>query len=437
MWFDESAFYQIYPLGFCGAEAENDGGAVRHRLHLIEEQIPHIRACGFNAVLLNPLFESERHGYDTIDFFRVDRRLGDNDDLKRLVGKFHEAGIRVVLDGVFNHVGRRFFAFEEVRARREGTDKKDWFYIDFGGNTQYNDGFRYEGWEGHMELVRLNLSCPAVTEYIRRAVEFWIDEFGIDGLRLDVAYLLPDWFFGFLRGVVSSRRADFFLMGEVVHIQNFAKNVQPGLLDSITDYECCKGLVSALNSDNFFEIAHSLERLFGLQPWCLYTGKNLFSFVDNHDISRAYTALKDKRKAAAMYAVLFCMPGIPCVYYGSEYGAEGDKSQGDAALRPAFSAIARTEGALCELIAKLCRIRTQSRALAYGNYEKRVLSNKYFCFSRESGGERIFCAANISDAAVTFHAAEGEGADLLTGESVSLADFTLESFSVKILSQKF
>ena len=150
MWFDESVFYQIYPLGYCGAERENDFGEVRHRLTCIEEQIPYIRDCGFNAVLFNPLFESERHGYDTVDFFHIDRRLGDNADFKRLVEKFHEAGIRVVLDGVFNHVGRRFSAFEEVREKGQSSDKKDWFHIDFGGNTAYNDGFWYEGWEGHM-----------------------------------------------------------------------------------------------------------------------------------------------------------------------------------------------------------------------------------------------------------------------------------------------
>ena len=433
MWFDESAFYQIYPLGFCGAEPENDSGSVRHRLGLIEEQISHIKEMGFSAVLFNPLFESERHGYDTVDFFTVDRRLGDNADLKRLVEKLHAAGIRVVFDGVFNHVGRRFSAFEDVKTRRESSDKKEWFYLDFGGNSRYNDGFWYQDWEGHAELVKLNLQCPAVLEYIRRAVEFWIDEFGIDGLRLDVAYLLPEWFFEFLRGVVAARRQDFFLMGEVVHIQNFAKNVAAGRLDSITNYECCKGLMSALNSDNFFEIAHSLERLFGAQPWCLYTGKNLFSFVDNHDISRAYTALADKRKLAALYAVLYAMPGIPCVYYGSEFGAEGDKRQGDAALRPAFADIDKAAHPdLCALIRTLNGIRTGQRALAYGNFEKCALSNKYFCFRREYGGERIYCAANISEEDVTVRAEEAEGADLLTGDVRNLNDIYLPPFSAKI-----
>ena len=436
MWFDESVFYQIYPLGYCGAERENDFGEVRHRLARIEEQIPYIRDCGFNAVLFNPLFESERHGYDTVDFFRVDRRLGDNEDLKRLVAKFHEAGIRVVLDGVFNHVGRRFFAFEEVREKRENSDKKDWFHINFGGNTAYNDGFWYEGWEGHMELVKLNLQNEAVLGYIGRAVEYWMDEFGIDGLRLDVSYLLPEWFFEWLRRIVRGRRDDFFLMGEVIHNQNFQKNLTRDRLDSITNYECYKGLTSALNSDNLFEIEHSLERLFGSQPWCLYTGKNLFSFVDNHDVPRACTALKDRRKLPAMYGILYGMPGIPCVYYGSECGAEGDKSDNDYKLRPAVGEIDKDKDpALRALIGKLNAVRKAEPALQYGTYEKCVLSNKYMCFKREKGGDRIYCAYNISDGDVTVRVEEAEGTDLLTGEVRNLNDIYLPPFAVKLFKK--
>ena len=436
MWFDESTFYQIYPLGYCGAERENDFGEIRHRLSVIEERIPYIRDCGFTAVLFNPLFESERHGYDTVDFFRIDRRLGDNADFKRLVEKFHEAGIRVVLDGVFNHVGRRFFAFEDVREKKQSSDKKDWFHIDFGGNTAYNDGFWYEGWEGHMELVKLNLQNSAVLDYIGRAVEFWMGEFGIDGLRLDVSYLLPEWFFEWLRRTVRGRRSDFFLMGEVIHNQNFQKNLTPERLDSITNYECYKGLTSALNSDNLFEIEHSLERLFGSRPWCLYTGKNLFNFVDNHDVPRAYTALQDKRKLPALYAILYGMPGIPCVYYGSECGAEGDKSDNDYDLRPAISAIDKDKcPQLTALIRKLNAIRCRERALQYGSYEKCALSNKYMCFKREKGGERIYCAYNISDGDVTVRVEEAEGTDLLTGEIRNLNDIYLPPFAVKLFKK--
>ena len=433
MWFDESVFYQIYPLGFCGAERENDFGEVRHRFGKIEEEIDYIKECGFNAVLFNPLFESERHGYDTVDFFKVDRRLGTNEEFKALVEKFHSAGIRVVLDGVFNHVGMRFAAFEDVRQRREGSDKTSWFYIHFGGNSPYNDGFGYEGWEGHMELVKLNLQNEGVVDYIRRAVLYWIDEFGIDGLRLDVAYLLPEWFFEFLRRTVRERREDFFLMAEVIHGQNFAKNLTPQRLDSMTNYECYKGLTSALNSDNLFEIEHSLERLFGSQPWCLYTGKHLFNFVDNHDVVRAYTALQNKDKLFAMYAILYTMPGIPCVYYGSECAAEGDKSDNDYKLRPCIDDIDKNKRPdLLKWVQKLNAIRKESRALSYGSYDKCVLSNKYMCYKREKDGERIYCAFNISCEDITVRVEEAEGTDLLTGEVRNLNDIYLPPYAVKL-----
>ena len=437
MWFDESVFYQIYPLGYCGAEKENDGGAVRHRFSEIEKNIPILSEQGFKAVLFNPLFESERHGYDTVDFFKVDRRRGDNSDFHPLVEKFHQAGLRVVLDGVFNHVGRKFFAFQDVLKNRENSDKKSWFYLNFGGNTEYNDGLWYEGWEGHRELVKLNLSEPAVLDYISSAIKYWIEVFGIDGLRLDVSYLLPEWFFDWLRRTVRALREDFFLMGEVIHCQNFAKNITPDRLNSITNYECYKGLTSALNSDNLFEIEHSLTRLFSDQPWSLYRGKNLFSFADNHDVSRVCSALKDGRKLFALYGILYTMPGIPCIYYGSEYGVQGEKRQGvdgDDALRPKISEIdLQKYPELTDYIVKLNKIRTEHSALAYGSYEKCVLSNKYMCFKRQSEVEKIYCAFNISDQQVIVRVEEAEVVDLLTGEKRNLNDIYLPPFSVKIL----
>ena len=167
MWFDESVFYQIYPLGCCGAERENDFGEVRHRLGLIEAEIPRLKELGVGAVLFNPLFESERHGYDTVDFFKVDRRLGTNEEFKSLVGKFHAAGIKVVLDGVFNHTGRAFAPFREVLEKREGTDYRFWFDINFYGNSPYNDGLDYANWEGHAELVKLRLENTDVQNYLK------------------------------------------------------------------------------------------------------------------------------------------------------------------------------------------------------------------------------------------------------------------------------
>ena len=423
MWFDESMFYQIYPLGFCGAERENDFGAVRHRLSLIEAEIP----------LFNPLFESERHGYDTVDFYNIDRRLGTNEEFKALVEKFHSAGIRVVLDGVFNHVGRAFPPFQEVLQKRENTDYRFWFNIDFHGNSPYNDGLGYENWEGHSELVKLRLENVDLQNYLMDAVRFWIREFNIDGLRLDVCYLLPPWFMELLRRTVNAEKPDFFLVGEVIHCNNFQNNISPERLNSITNYECFRGMISAFNSENLFEIEASLNRLFSSEPWALYTGKRMLNFVDNHDVLRAYTALKEKRNLLNLYTLLFTMPGIPCVYYGSEFGAEGDKSDFDYKLRPFIGDIDKSaHPELVERIKLLAKVRKGSPALCYGTYRKATLMNKNFSFVRDFEGERIIVAINIEDHDCTVRVEEAEGVDLLTGQVRNLNDIYLPPFTACI-----
>ncbi len=433
MWFDECTFYQIYPLGFCGAERENDFGEVRHRLHKLKEEIPRLKELGVGAVLFNPLFESERHGYDTVDFYKIDRRLGSNEEFKELVSCFHAAGIRVVLDGVFNHVGRAFAPFQTVLREREGTDYRFWFQINFYGNSRYNDGLDYENWEGHAELVKLRLENLDVQNYLMDAVRFWIDEFGIDGLRLDVCYLLPPWFMELLRATVREKRDDFYLVGEVIHCGNFQSNLCPERLNSITNYECFKGMVSAFNSDNLFEIESSLTRLFSNQPWALYTGKKLLNFLDNHDVVRVFTALKEKRNLLNLYTLLFTIPGTPCIYYGSEFGQEGDKSDLDYNLRPCIDDIDKSKHPeLVEHIKRLCSIRRESKALCFGGYQKGTIMNKNFSFIRACDGEKIIVAINIEDRDCTVRVEEAEGRDLLTGEVRNLNDIYLPPFSCAI-----
>lgn len=433
MWFHECTFYQIYPLGACGAERENDFGEVRHRLSAVAAEIPRLKALGVGAVLFNPLFESERHGYDTVDFFKADRRLGTNDELKSLIKTFHDNGIKVVFDGVFHHAGRAFPPFREVLEKREGTDYRFWFYINFYGDSPYHDGLGYENWEGHAELVKLRLENCDLQRYLMDAVRYWVQEWDIDGLRLDVCYSLPPWFTEMLRRTVNELKEDFFLVGEVIHIGNFAQHVCPERLDSVTNYECYKGMISAFNSNNLFEIEHSLTRLFSAQPWALYTGKPLMNFVDNHDVERAATALKEKRNLLNLYTLLFTMPGIPCLYYGSEYGAEGDKSENDYKLRPPFSAIDReAQPALYKHIAALCAFRKTSRALAYGSYCKATLQNTNFSFVREADGEKLIVAVNIGGGDATVRVEEAEGVNVFTGETRNLNDIYLPPYTAYI-----
>lgn len=393
MWYDESVFYQIYPFGFCGAPKENDGVTVS-RIRKIADWVDAIQNCGANALYLCPCFESDAHGYDTRDYKKLDCRLGSNDDFKQTIQTLHENGIKVVLDGVFNHVGRGFWAFEDVKTRKWDSPYKDWFHISFDGNSAYNDGFWYEGWEGHYELVKLNLNNAEVRSYLLECVGFWIDEFQIDGIRLDVAYMVNRDFMRELRSYCDSKCSDFFLVGEMLH-GDYNQLTTPELLHSVTNYECYKGLYSSFNSMNMFEIGYSLNRQFGPEPWTLYKGKHLLNFVDNHDVSRVASILTNENHLTPIYGLLFGMPGIPCIYYGSEWGEKGDKRDGDWSLRPCFDAPQSNE--LTKLIAAYAAVHKATPALCYGDYRQIMVSNKQLVFAREYQGKRIFVTVNAQD----------------------------------------
>jgi len=413
-WAYESVFYQIYPLGFCGAPFENNG-VQTHKIKKVEEWIPHMKKLGINAIYFSPVFESDTHGYNTRDYKKIDVRIGTNEDFKEVCEKLHENGIRVVLDGVFNHVGRGFYQFQDVLKNRENSPYLNWFHINLGGNSNYNDGLWYEGWEGNYDLVKLNLQNGEVVNHILDAVQYWINEFDIDGLRLDVAYCLDENFVRTLRSFTTERKADFFLLGEMLH-GDYNRLMNDSMLHSATNYECYKGLYSSFNSMNMFEINHSLLRQFGPENWTLYKGKHLLSFVDNHDVTRVASILSNEKHLPLIYAMCFGMPGIPCVYYGSEWGTKADKSEGDPALRPCFEQPEWNE--LSEFISKLAEAKKNSEALNYGNFRSVLLTNRQCIFERASEHERVLVAINADEAPFTAHfdAGCGMATDLITGQ---------------------
>ena len=413
-WAYESVFYQIYPLGFCGAPFENDG-VQTHKIKKVEEWIPHMKKLGINAIYFSPVFESDTHGYNTRDYKKIDVRIGTNEDFKEVCKKLHENGIRVVLDGVFNHVGRGFYQFQDVLKNRENSPYLNWFHINLGGNSNYNDGLWYEGWEGNYDLVKLNLQNGEVVNHILDAVQYWINEFDIDGLRLDVAYCLDENFVRTLRSFTTERKADFFLLGEMLH-GDYNRLMNDSMLHSATNYECYKGLYSSFNSMNMFEINHSLLRQFGPENWTLYKGKHLLSFVDNHDVTRVASILSNEKHLPLIYAMCFGMPGIPCVYYGSEWGTKADKSQGDPALRPCFEQPEWNE--LSEFISKLAEAKKNSEALNYGSFRSVLLANRQCIFERASEHERVLVAINADEVPFTAHfdAGCGMATDLITGQ---------------------
>lgn len=413
MWAYDSVFYQIYPLGFCGAPFENDG-KLEHRILKVNDWIPHIQKLGANAIYFSPVFESDTHGYNTRDYRKIDTRLGTNEDFVEVCKNLHEAGIKVVLDGVFNHVGRGFWAFQDVLEKKWDSPYKDWFHISFDGNSNYNDGLWYEGWEGNYDLVKLNLQNPAVVDHLLESVTYWVNTFDIDGLRLDVAYCLDHDFIRRLRSHCDSLKKDFFLVGETLH-GDYNQIMNDSMLHSVTNYECYKGLHSSFNSMNMFEINHSLLRQFGPENWTLYKGKHLLSFVDNHDVSRIASLLTNENHLPLIYALCFGMPGIPCVYYGSEWGAKARKEEGDPALRACFDAPVENE--LFDWISKLAEAKKNSPALNYGDFTSIVLTNKQCIFQRRCDSERVLVAINADGESYTAHfdAGCGTAVDLITG----------------------
>ncbi len=412
MWAYESVFYQIYPLGFVGAPFENDG-VLTHRIEKVADWIPHIEKLGANAIYCSPVFDSDTHGYNTRDYRVIDPRLGTNEDFSSLTKNLHEHGIRVVLDGVFNHVGRGFWAFQDVLKNRWESPYKDWFFIHFDGNSNYNDGLWYEGWEGCYDLVKLNLRNEEVVQHIFSCIKGWVEEFDIDGLRLDVAYCLDHDFLRRLRGFCNDLKPDFFLVGETLH-GDYNQIMNDSMLHSVTNYECYKGLHSSFNSMNMFEIVHSLLRQFGPEQWTLYRGKHLLSFVDNHDVTRIASLLNNERHLPLIYALAYTMPGIPCVYYGSEWGAKAKKEEGDPALRACFDAPHQTD--LTDFISRLSAVKKASNALNYGDFRSVVLTNKQCIFERKTAEERILVAINADGEPYTAHfdAGCGQATELLT-----------------------
>ena len=390
-WIKDSVFYHIYPLGLCGASEQNDFHLPDEpRLEQLYPWLDHIQSLGVNALYIGPIFQAIRHGYDTVDYYRVDRRLGNNATFADFARAAHQHGIRLVLDAVFNHVGRDFWAFQDVLQYGEGSAYKDWFYgLRFGQASPLGDPFTYEGWQGHYGLVKLNLSHPDVRAHLFDAVRAWMDLFEIDGLRLDAADCIDLGFLQALRQVTQKKNPEFWLMGEVVH-GDYREWANPQTLDSVTNYEIYKGLYSSLVEANYFEVAYELKRQFGEQG--IYHDLWLYNFVDNHDVDRVASKLEKSSLLYPLYILLFTMPGVPSIYYGSEWGLRGAKADGsDAPLRPALDLTQAKrhplEPGLPRIIQQLAQIRKTTPALTRGDYREVYVAHQQLAFQREMAGQ--------------------------------------------------
>ena len=397
-WYDKAVFYHIYPLGLCGCAHENTGVPEEH-FDKLNEWAVHAGNIGCTAIYIGPLFESVGHGYETTDYKMVDRRLGTNDDFKKFVENCHNNGIKVVVDGVFNHTGREFFAFKDLKENRENSGYKDWYCnVNFGGNNEYNDGFSYENWGGYNLLAKLNVWNPEVKNYLFDVVRFWISEFDIDGIRLDAADVLDMGFMSELRQVTMQAKENFWLMGEVIH-GDYSRWANNDRLNSVTNYELHKGLYSGHNDHNYFEIAHTINRLNQLAQ-----GIKLYTFTDNHDVARIHSKLNNKEHIYDVTMLLYTVPGIPSIYYGSEFAIDGNKENGsDWNLRPCLELDDFDEDTeLLNLIRRLGILKKEYRELTEGTYEQLMLTNRQFAFARKCQDSAVITALNNDEQPASF-----------------------------------
>lgn len=379
-------WWQVYPLGFVGAEAQAIEGT-EHRLDRIVDWFDYLLELGCNGLSLGPIFASSTHGYDTIDHFRIDSRLGETADFERLVTAAHDRGIKVMLDGVFNHVGREHPKFTKA--------------LDGGPNSEAGQWFRWDGdkpraFEGHDILVTLNHDNPAVQQYVADVMTHWIDR-GVDAWRLDAAYEIAPSLFRATLPAVRERAPHAWFVGEMIH-GDYEGYIAASGLDSVTQYELWKAIWSSLNDDNLFELGHAIERNNDMLGTFVPA-----TFVGNHDVTRIASALTDERKIPITVALLFFLAGVPSVYYGDEQAFRGVKEErvgGDDAIRPAFPSgpddLAPHGRALFQLHQELIGLRRRHPWLHSARTEVSELSNQAVTLTSKGNDEELVLTIDLT-----------------------------------------
>lgn len=420
-WVEHSIWWHLYPLGFLGADPTGADRSSRRTLADLVPWLDHARDLGCSGIALGPIFAATTHGYDTVDHYRIDERLGTEDDLATLVAACHERGLRVMLDGVFNHVGREHPAFAETMDEGRDAPRADWFRIDWTRETPVAHTF-----EGHDLLVSLDHSSDAVRDLVTDVMTHWCDR-GIDAWRLDAAYAVPPEFWSGVLPSLRERHPDVYVVGEVIH-GDYAGIVAASGMDSVTQYELWKGVWSGLEDRNLFETAHAIgrhEELLGsFVPW---------TFLGNHDVTRIASRLSDSRLLEHALVLLLTLGGTPAVYAGDEHGYRGvkeDRVGGDDEVRPPFPS---TPGELSDLglptyhrHQELIGLRRRHPWLHRARYEQVHLANEQLLYrvTERDGDGALVVALNLAEDEVVLPAvAVGE---VLAGA----ADPTLDGLRV-------
>jgi cyclomaltodextrinase / maltogenic alpha-amylase / neopullulanase len=408
-WVRYAVWWHLYPLGFVGAEREAVAGTgIAHRLDHLLGWLDYAVELGASGLLLGPVFASATHGYDTIDHFRIDPRLGDDEDFDRLMRAAHRRGLRVLLDGVFNHVGRDFAAFRQVLAAGKEAPEAAWFRLTWPQGGAPGAVPDYATFEGHRGLVALNHDEPAVAAHVARVMSHWLDR-GADGWRLDAAYAVPPQFWAEILPRVRAAYPQAYICGEVIH-GDYAAFVRDSGVDAVTQYELWKAIWSSLNDRNLFELAWAFDR------------HNRFrdafaplTFVGNHDVTRLASRLADPRHLAHALTILLTLPGTPSIYAGDEHGFRGvkeDRAGGDDAIRPAFppspADLAPEGWPLYRLHQLLIGLRRRHPWLHEARTDVLHLANEQIVYEARGGAARLVVALNLGDAAADLPAPDAD-----------------------------
>nr|WP_311132546.1 alpha-amylase family glycosyl hydrolase [Nonomuraea gerenzanensis] len=409
-WVRSAVWWRIYPLGFVGAFPEPPTGPAHpgeHRLLRVIDWLDHAVALGATGLALGPVFASASHGYDTLDHFAIDPRLGDDSDFDRLAAAASERGLRLQLDGVFNHVGRCHPLVQEALRQGPGGEAMRWFRpaVDERGRA------RLGTFEGHDQLVTLNHDEPAVRAYVVEVMRHWLDR-GADAWRLDAAYSVPTGFWADVLPQVRRSHPDVWFEAEVIH-GDYTAFVAESTADTVTQYELWKAVWSSIEDRNFFELDWTLQRHNAMLDTFVPA-----TFVGNHDVTRIASRITDPRHLPHAIALLALLGGTPTVYAGDEYGLRAVKEEragGDDAIRPEFPPRPPSATGILHLHRRLLALRRRHPWLHRARSRAQVLRNRQYVITLEAGGRALDLALNLDDGELPL----APGSVLLDGDASS------------------
>lgn len=399
--------YHVFPLGALRDSKTNTNRTACRNIRELSSLIPHLQSLRVDSILLGPIFKSETHGYDVTDMYNLDPRLGNNEDLKIMVRGFHNAGLHVFFDAVWNHSSRHHFAYKDLREKGRNSPYADWYRNPrFNTSNLCGDSFTVDCWAGFQELPAFNLRNPDVERELIHCAEYWMDEFGIDGIRIDAAEDMDLEFLHHLATACHRKRLDFWMMGEVV-FGDPRRWLEAGL-NSVTNYQTYKSCWSSLNDGNMFELAYNLNQLFDDKSGTC-KGARLQLFNENHDTNRIYSQLKNKQDNFVQHLLFYTLPGVPTIYYGEEFALNATKGGcDDWNLRPSLDLAkfanqtpAGQENLLSE-IRHLASVRLDCDALREGGYQQEFVHSQQFAFWRTHQNGDALVLINQQDAPVQF-----------------------------------